>query len=263
VLCVLLAGWQVRLKTRRDQALMQGDQAKAAELAIQGQRKLRYWSAPILVCYALLFSLLSFDLMMSLAPKWYSTLWGGWTFACMMQSTLAALLFFMYLMKRSPVGQHIRRQQFHDVGKLLHGFTAFFGYITYAHIITYWYGNIPEETEFYLHRLKGPWLGIMIAVAFMAFVFPLYSLLPKASKWTAGLSLPICFSILFAQWLTSLLVVIPQTVADNAWSLPWIEVGTFLGFLGLFLSSVTWFGRRNPMLAVADPLLADALGDGH
>ena len=258
-----LAFWQLRLKITPDLAFMAGDQQSAAALAATAKDKLRHWSAPVLVLYALSFSLLAFDLTMSLAPKWYSTLWGGWSFAVMMQSLMASLLIFMYAVKHRPQGRLLRRQQFHDVGKMLHGFTIFFAYLTYAHVLTYWYGNVPEETVYFIERLQGPWKPLVLAVFVLVFLFPLFALLPKPSKWTGVLTLPICASILTAQWLVALLVVMPQTVVAEQWTAPWLEVGVFLGFLGLFLASVVWFGRRFPLVAVSDPLLAEALADQH
>lgn len=263
VVILFFASWQLRNKLSRDMAVVRGEKEKAAQLGDAVTKKLRYWSAPVLVIYALCFSLLAFDLTMSLAPKWYSTLWGGWSFAVMMQTLMASTLIFMYSMKKTHLGQVMRRQHFHDIGKMMHGFTIFFAYLTYAHVLTYWYGNVPEETEYFLHRMHGPWLGILIAAPILVFVVPLFSLLPKASKWTPGLALPICFCILFAQWLVALLVVIPQVADGSKWTLPWIEVGAFLGMLGLFLSSIFWFGKRFPMLSLGDPLLKDALAEGH
>lgn len=263
VVILCLAGWQLRHKIGRDLALVRGDKAKAAQLGESVKGKLRYWSAPILVCYALCFSLLAFDLLMSLSPKWFSTLWGGWAFAIMMQTLMASTLIFMFSMRKTHLGQVIKRQQFHDVGKMMHGFTIFFAYLTYAHVLTYWYGNMPEETEYYLHRLHQPWLSIVIAAPILVFVLPLFALIPKASKWTAGFTIPIASTILFAQWLVYLIVVIPEVADGSRWLVPWIEMGQFLGFLGLFLSCVFWFGKRFPMLSVGDPLLAEALSDEH
>jgi hypothetical protein len=263
VLITLLASWQLRLKLSRDKALMDGDKARAHELGLSAQRRLRYWSAPILICYAILFSFMSFDLLKSLSPLWFSTLWGGWAFAIMMQTLMATLLVFMFALRNTAIGQMIQREQFHDVGKLMHGFTIFFAYLTYAHILTYWYGNIPEETEYFIHRMHAPWIWIVIAAPVMSFLIPLFALIPKTSKWTSVVTLPIAAMILFAQWLAFLLVVMPEVVADaSKWTLPWIEVGVFFGILGLFILAVASFGKRHPMIAVADPLLPGAY-EGH
>lgn len=261
ILCTAL--WQLRLKLRRDMALVRGEKEKAMELGLEAKKKLRHYSAPVLILYALAFSILAFDLAMSLAPTWLSTLWAGWSFAVMMQSLMATLLVSMFVLKRTQVGQVIRRQQFHDVGKIMHGFTIFWAYLTYAHVLTYWYGNMPEETEYFLERMHQPWLTLLLVAPICCFIFPLFALIPKASKWTAGLALPICGSILFAQWLVNLLVVMPQVVEGKDWSLPWLEAGQFVGFLGIFLCCIFWFGKRFPMLGIADPLLPEALNEQH
>lgn len=260
---LLLAFWQLRLKLTRDLAFVQGDRNKAGQLGIEARDRLRFYSAPVLIGYALAFSCLAFDLTMSLSPKWFSTLWGGWNFAIMMQSLMATLLITMFMVRGSSVGQFIKRQQFHDIGKLMHGFTIFFAYLTYAHVLTYWYGNVPEETEYYIHRLHGPWLVVTIVAPLLVFLLPLFALIPKASKWTAGFAIPIASVILFAQWLVALLVVMPETVEASKFTVPWVEIGLFFGVLGLFLTSVQWFGRRFPMIAVGDPLLAQALAEDH
>jgi hypothetical protein len=201
---------------------------------------------------------------MSLEPLWLSTLWAGWLFAIMMQTLMALLMVFMFTVKPSMIGSLIGRQQFHDVGKLMHGFTVFFAYLTYAHVLTYWFGNMPEETEYFLHRMHAPWLWIVLVAPLFSFVIPLYTMIFKAAKWTAAVAVPIAVLILAAQWFAYLVVVIPDVVDASQWKLPWVEMALFLGFLGLFLQTYFWFGKRFPMVGLADPLLPEALhGDHH
>lgn len=258
-----LVYWQIGMKTARDRAFVAGNKEAAHQMGEKVRDKLRYWSAPILVVYSIMFSLLAFDLLMALAPTWFSTLWGGWLFAVMMQTLMATLMITMWSLKGTAIGQYIQRQQFHDVGKLMHGFTIFFAYLTYAHVLTYWYGNMPEETEYFIHRLHAPWSYIVIIAPFVSFVIPLYGLIPKASKWTKMIAVPIATGILISQWFTYMLVVMPEVVGDKGMGLPYIELGVFFGVFGLFLASVFSFGRRNPMVAVADPLLHSALAEAH
>lgn len=265
-LLVAVARWQTHLGVVRDQAFAGGRREEAEALGRSEVVRLRFWSAPILVIYALCYSLLGFDLLMSLSPLWFSTLWAGWLFAIMMQTLMAVLLILMFAVKSSAIGHWISRQQFHDVGKLMHGFTIFFAYLTYAHVLTYWYGNVPEETEYFIHRLHGPWYTLVLAVPVLGFLFPLFALLPKASKWSAPLTIPIAGAILLAQWFSYILVVSPEVVdleSGGMW-LPVTEVGIFVGVLGLFVLTVMMYSSRVPMLPLADPLLKEALGaDGH
>ena len=81
-----LSRWHMKMTIARDMALVNGDKDQAFDLGLKCKNKLQYWSAPILVIYSICFSLLCFDLTMSLAPTWFSTLWGGWSFSIMMQS---------------------------------------------------------------------------------------------------------------------------------------------------------------------------------
>jgi hypothetical protein len=111
----------------------------------------------------------------------------------------------------------------------MHGFSIFFAYLTYAHILTYWYGNMPEETEYFLLRMKTPWLYIVLIAPLLSFLIPLYGLIPKASKWTKMITCPIAIGILVAQWFTYLLVVMPEVVKSGPFGVPAIEIGMFLG----------------------------------
>ena len=258
-----LVYWQIGMKTDRDRTFVAGHKEEADKKAANVRDTLRYWSAPLLVAYALCFTLLAFDLLMSLAPTWFSTLWGGWLFAVMMQTLMATLILTMWSLKGTAIGQYIKQSHFHDIGKLMHGFSIFFAYLTYSHVLTYWYGNMPEETEYFIHRLHAPWIYIVMIAPLLSFVVPLYGLIPKASKWTKMIVGPIAIGILVAQWFTYLLVVMPEVVKDAPFGLPGIELGIFFGVFGLFLASFSAFGRKNPMVAVADPLLHQSLAEAH
>lgn len=262
-----LVFWQLRHSLGRDKLWMDG---KYEEAAAQGEKVkflTRFWSAPIIIVFGVGFTWFCFDITMSLSPLWFSTLWGGWQFAVMMQTLMGSLLIVMFAIKDTAIGAYIKRQQFHDVGKLMHGFTVFFAYLTFAHVLTYWYGNVPEETEYFIHRLHGPWLYLVFAIPLLAFVIPLYSLIFKSAKWTAYITIPLATMILLGQWFTYLIIVMPEVVsAENFLApipFPFVEVGLFLGMFGLFLGTFIWFAKRYPMLPVADPLLAEALHGEH
>ena len=259
-----VARWQVRLGTKRDAALMAGNRDEALQLGESGRETLRYWSAPVLVIYALCYSLLCFDLLMSLDYVWFSTLWAGWLFAIMMQTLMASLLIAMFVFSSSSLGQIYGRLQFHDIGKFMHGFTIFYAYLTYAHVLTYWYGNVPEETEYFIHRIHGDWIWIVMLTPIFNFVIPLFALIFKAAKWTAPITIPLALMIIVAQWFVYVLVVLPQ-IGENTtrWQACFLDVGIFLGALGLFLGCYFAFARKHPMVAIADPLLIKALNSQH
>ncbi len=258
-----LARWHVNLTLGADKAVMAGKFEEAARIGEATRQTLRYWSASALILYAIFYSILAFDLLMSLAPHWVSTLWAGWQFAIMMQTLFATILLILFFLKKKPVGHFISRQQFHDIGKLMFGFTAFYAYLTYAHVLTYWYTNIPEETSYFITRLQKPWLFYILMAPFISFLVPFILMVPKASKWSAFVAIPVCCLVLVAQLLNMMLVVLPEVTDPAAWCFPWIEFGLTLGFLGAFILAFLHRGRKVPLLSIGDPLLYQALSAKH
>src|SRR5438445_470633 len=92
---------------------------------LEGRDQIAREAAILIVAYAFGYSLLAFDLMMSLAHKWVSNLFGAFYF---MGSFLAALMMLAVLgisLRRAMVldGIYTSRQQ-HDLGNLCFGFTV-------------------------------------------------------------------------------------------------------------------------------------------
>lgn len=219
-----------------------------------------HWYAPVLVvAYAYLFSLMAFDLMMSLAPYWISNLFGAYYF---MSSFLAGLtllgLMMVYWRKRLGLEELIGRQQFHDLGKLIFGFTVFWAYLTYSQIIVIWYGNLPEETAFLFYRMFGEWRPVTVLVALMVFLIPFWGLIWVKSK-TTPLTFALFATISFAgTWLQKYVEVTPSYGPPTGFGLA--EVVVSLGFLGLFLLAYGWFASMFPMVS---PRLAEKTKELH
>jgi hypothetical protein len=219
------------------------------------------WMAPLLVVlYAYVFSLLAFDLIMSLAPYWVSTLFGAYYFMGSFLTGLTALgLLMVYWRGRLGLQAMIGRQQFHDLGKLIFGFTVFWAYLTYSHVLVIWYGNLREETAWLFFRMWGAWQPVAILVLVLVFIVPFWGLI-----WVKAKVTPLTFTLLaavsvFGMWLERYLQIQPSLVDAPHMGLP--EIGISLGFLGLFLLAHGIFARMFPM--VSPRLAKRALEIGH
>ena len=80
----------------------------------------------------------------------------------------------------------ITMEHLHDVAKLMFGFTVFWAYIAFAQYFLIWYGNMPEETQFYLLRRNGAWYWLSMLLPILYFVVPFFMLLPRAHKRSPG-----------------------------------------------------------------------------
>jgi hypothetical protein len=215
-------------------------------------------AAFVVLGYAFGYTLLGYDLMMSLAHKWISNLFGAFYF---MGSFLAALMLLTVLasLLRGPMGlEHlISPKQRHDLGKLCFGFTVFWAYLMWSQFLVIWYGNLPEETWFVFYRLYGPWCPVGVAVFFMVFLVPFVLLLGVRPKKNTAIRLVVAAVSLTGFWLERYLEIVPSVNhgAGPAIGLP--EVGITALFAGVFLLAYAWFGARYPM--VSPRLAADTL----
>lgn len=215
-------------------------------------------AAFLILAYAFGYSLLGYDLMMSLAHKWVSNLFGAFYF---MGSFLSALMMLALLgiTLRGPMGLagiYTPKQQ-HDLGKLCFGFTVFWAYLMWSQYLVIWYGNLPEETYFIFYRLSGAWRPIGIAVFFLVFLIPFIGLLGAKPKRYSPTMVGFAIVSLVGVWLERYLEVVPSVNHGAGPALGVPEIATALFFGGLFFLSWAWFAGRYPI--ISPRLAADAL----
>lgn len=217
-------------------------------------------STAFLPIFAVSFSLMAVDLLMSLEPHWFSTMYGVYCFAGLFYSGLALLAILIIAGRRKGLftDQMINVNHLHDVGKLMFAFTVFWGYIMFSQLMLIWYANIPEETPYYIRRFHGGWWPYSVMLFVLHFVVPFFGLLPREAKRCESYLKWMAFLMLFSQWLDVYYLVMPVFFAEGP-VFGWVEVGTFFGFLGVFGISVGRFLERNPAIPLKDPRLAQCL----
>ena len=209
--------------------------------------------------FAILFSLFSIDLLMSLLPSWYSTIFGIYAFAGMIQTTMAVLSILIVWLKNSEwVSGYFTVEHQHDIGKFLKGFTIFWAYIAFSQFMLIWYANIPEETEFYLMRSHSGWLAISFGLLIFRFVIPFLALLPRDAKRNNKNLVAVSILVLIMQYVDLYWLVYPNFFEGEP-QFGIIEVSIFLGFAGLFVKLLTRFLSQNNIVAIKDPRLHEAL----
>ncbi len=108
---------------------------------------------------------------MSLNPHWFSTMIGVYLFSdAVLASLVAITLLALALQTTGRLRGAITIEHYHDLGKLTFGFVFFWGYIAFSQYMLIWYANMPEETQFYMPRQIGPWVGVSLALIVVHFV---------------------------------------------------------------------------------------------
>ena len=157
--------------------------------------RLRVASAPGMILFAVVTCFLAFDVLMSLAPKWYSTIYGVNYWAGGMIAAFSTLTLLTLAVQRSGRLVHsITPEHYHDLGKWLFAWTFFWAYTAFSQFMLQWYGNMPEETVWYKYRMFSEWQWVSIAMLVGHFAFPFLFLM---SRWTKRIVPSLVF---FAVW---------------------------------------------------------------
>jgi hypothetical protein len=238
-----VSGWRRDIYDR-----ILGSYSGSAEDEAEVDKLLSRLGPALILLYAYMLTIIAFDLVMSLAPYWLSNLFGAFFFMGAFLTGLTTLgLLMVYWRGKLGMEDLIGRQQFHDLGKLIFGFSIFWAYLVYSQLLVIWYGNLREETSFIFFRLWGDWQPVSVLVGLMVFLIPFWGLIWVKAKITPFTFVLFLTISLLGVWLERYLMVQPSLVESPVFGLP--EVGISLGFLGLFLLAHGLFAKTFPMVS--------------
>jgi Ni/Fe-hydrogenase subunit HybB-like protein len=231
------------------------DAGEAAELEQPG-RRLSVLGVLLAITYTIVSTLIGIDLVMSLAPGWYSALFGWYYMLGGLYAGMAALIAMALL----PAGERrtaepIGRQQRQDLGNLLMAFALAMTYFFYAQALTIWYGNLPAETTFALARIRpGSWRTLSIAAIGIVYLGPFLLLLLREMKESRRWLLGVALLVLFAMWFERYMLVMPSLASAHE-GFPILVLLVGVGFLGAFALSTGRFLARRPGIGPLDRAL--------
>jgi hypothetical protein len=232
------------------------NQDKTGDLKVT--RRLENFSGFALMRCALSIAGAAFDLLMSVDPLWFSTMFGVYYWAGGFVTFFAVLtLALMGLQNSGRMERIVSPEHFHDLGKLMFAFTFFWGYIAFSQFMLYWYANIPEETSWYLVRTRHGWDLIAYATLFATLLLPFLGLVSRFAKRSRKILAFWAVWIIAAQWLNLYWVVIPEFSETLIFSPMYVTC--FLGIGGLWLAGITRLAAGNSLVPTRDPRLDDSL----
>ncbi len=241
----LLRAWSVRQ-----------DQAGGHALTL-AQRRLGAGALPFL---ALTLSFASFDWMMSLDPRFFSTIFGVYWFAGSFLGAFAVLVIAAAATRGLPdhFGHHLNVDHVHSLGKFLLAFTAFWAYIAFSQYMLIWIANVPEEVPWYIVRSKTPWGRVGIFLAVGHFALPFLVLLSRALKRDARKLAVVAAWLLLVHWVDVHWVIMPLVHPEGP-SPSWLDVTAFVGVGAAFLAALVFRMRGAATVPVRDPYLEESL----
>jgi len=221
-----------------------------------------------LICLAFAFgwSIICFDQVMSLTPTWYSNLFGAFFAWGGLLSAVTATTLLAVLHRNYPgLEGQITRERLHDLGKLIFAFSIFWMYLFFSQYLVIWYGNLPEETQFFQARLGSeflmdtwywagwserinePWVKVSLSAWICIWVIPFWFLLGQVPKKTWWFVSAIATISLIGFWIERNVLIWPSLEPSNTFAfLGPQQCAIALGFLGAF-TLVSMFYRSRFM----------------
>lgn len=230
------------------------------------------FSGPTMVIYALAVTFATVDWVMVLDPHWFSTIWGllfvaGWALA----TFSFAVIMLAYMSDKAPMNAVLGKRHFHDLGKLMLALTMVWAYFNFSQYLIIWSGNIPEETGWFLTRMKGGWGWVGVILIVFHFAFPFLILLQQDFKRKAKLLATMAGFILVMRLIDMFYLIAPSPRIDThgleqgAFIISWMDLVAPVAIGGLWLWYFLGQLRKRPIVPVMDPFLENAIhhGKGH
>ncbi len=223
-------------------------------------RKMQWWAPSGIVLLGLTTTFFAFDVLMSLQYSWFSTIYGVYFWVGAMRGSLATgALLVLALRATGYLRSTITIEHLHDVAKIMFGLTIFWAYIGFAQYFLIWYGNMPEETQFYLLRRNGAWYELSVLLPILYFVVPFFLLLPRAYKrrpfWLALSSAWILVMHAYDLYWQIMPVLHQDTV-----HLHWLDFAAPVFMFGALLAATGWGFLKLPLIPIRDARLNEAVG---
>ncbi len=216
--------------------------------------------------------------IMSVDPHWYSTLFAWYTMISWLVAMFALTLIVLAFLKSRDYFQNVSKDHIHDLGKYLFAFSIFWTYLWFSQYMLIWYGNVGEETIYFRHRVDE-YPVLFYGNLLINFVLPFFVLMRNDTKRKYGTVLFAAIFVFVGHWLDFFLMLKPgilhteHEISHHAhgaaseaghhassfvsgFTIPGLlEIGIFVGFLGLFLylffnrlASAKLVPERNPYL---------------
>jgi hypothetical protein len=201
-------------------------------------------------------------MLMSLDPRWFSTIFGVYYFAGSALGFFALLPIVVYVTQRTGrLRAFISTEHYHDLGKFAFAFTVFWAYIAFSQFMLIWYANIPEETEWFLKRTTGQWTGMSWMLLVGHFILPFLMLISRVPKRRGGLLVLPAVWILAMHWMDIYWLSMPELPHGAPGVIPFsiLDVTCLVGIGGILMGATLLRVRGVSLMPRRDPRLAESL----
>jgi hypothetical protein len=218
----------------------------------RAQERLRRLGAGGILLYGFTITFASIDWVMSLEPRWFSSIFGLLMMAGQGLAGISfAIIVVALLSREKPMSMLLSRKLMLDLGNLMLAFTMLWAYMSFSQFLIIWAGNLPEEIPFYIHRLNGGWQWMALGLVIFHFAIPFLALLMRATKQVPRNLAILAGWVLFMRLVDLFWLIAPEG-RGGQFGVHWLDIAAPAGMFGIWLAFFAWRFASRPILPVGD-----------
>jgi len=218
--------------------------------------KIEFLSKVFIFVLGISFLFVGIDWLMSLDPHWYSTLFSIKFFVSAFYHGSAIIAAVVIILNKIGYFPFLNRSHLHDFSKYIFMLSIMWGYMWFIQYLLIWYGNIPEETVYYQIRREEGFQGLFLAEILINWLFPFLFLMWNRLARNANALLFTAVVLIVGQYVEIYNAVVAETVHKVVFG--YLEIGTFIGFAGLFILVGAISLSKYPLVAKKHPYLNES-----
>jgi hypothetical protein len=190
---------------------------------------------------------------MTLEPTWYSTIYSLKNFIAAFYHGSAIIVLIVLILNGQGYFKFMNNAHWKDFTKYVFILSIVWAYFWFSQYLLIWYANIPEETTYYVERLTGPWKINFYVNLTLNWLVPFIILLPNYFARKKFILAFVLVCSILGQYIDLYEQIVPGTLGE--FNIGFVEVGSFVGFAGLFmyvfmrnLSSASLLPEKHPLL---------------
>jgi len=240
--------WSVMAWLLRRWSLAQDD---ARDL--RASQRLRTLSGPGVLVFPLTATFAYVDWIMSLEKEWYSTIFAVIIIAGQVLCAFAFVTVLLKIFEREEtLAGAITALTYHQLGNLLLAFVLFWSYVSFGQLLVVYSANLPQEIQWYLHRIAGSWKIVVALIAALHFFVPFFLLLFRRTKRDSKLLVAIAVTLFVLHFIAVYWLVAPSFHREGL-AIAWLDFAAPIGIGGVWLAGFVWLLMRAPLRPRNDP----------
>lgn len=202
------------------------------------------------------FSFAMIDWVMSIDAHWYSTIFAIKNFVAAFHHAAIVITFIVLLLNQKGYFPFLNKSHLGDFSRYIFMLCIIWGYFWFAEFMLIWYANIPEETVYFLPRIRGEgWSLFFYANIVINWFLPFVLLMPQATARNKTVLKIVIPFLIIGQFIDLYIQIFPGTIGKQV--LGFQEIAIFAGFAGLFMLVTGYMLTRANLYPANHPYLEE------